>query len=105
MTYCSQCWNFKDCSLIRAGVEDCHEFRKYPEDEDDFEQLVENELSSEQELEAWQEQLIRVQNNPCFYCGADASKRHVDYNDHDGKYYTYDTVCDECGHTILSLLD
>ena len=55
------------------------------------------------EEEAWQETLCDVQVAPCYKCGG--TKRHTEYNTHEGAYCTFDKICDECGYVILSLLD
>ena len=77
---------------------------KAPEDyrEPEVEELI-DKYSIPDEIDDWQETLLRVRKSQCYRCGG--TKRHSEYNTHDGKYCTYDTVCDECGEVILSLLD
>jgi hypothetical protein len=55
------------------------------------------------EEESWQETLLDIKKSPCIKCGS--TDRYVDYNTHDNKYSTFDTICRNCGHIILSLLD
>lgn len=53
------------------------------------------------EQDAWQETIVQVKNAPCPKCKA--TKRHTVYNN--SEYSSYDTICDNCGYLIISLLD
>lgn len=73
------------------------------EDLDESEDEEYELYDQEKEEAAWQETLLDIQKSPCSNCGA--TDRYVDYNLHDGKYCTFDTICKGCGHVIISLLD
>ena len=93
----------KETTRYDGYCEECHKAMEEFEREFDEDGDYLYNYNQREEEDAWQETLVQIQKSPCIKCGCTTD--HTVYNDHDGQYYTYDRICDNCGHVKLSLLD